>query len=233
MQIIKDYLIKKFVPEYDELVWRSNLSEAYSGFFPRFLDEQIVEHQFQGEVTTDGEYKDIAVLFTDVRGFTALSQRKSMRVTNSLVNNFYDMIIHHTQAHGGIVDKFMGDGTMSLFGVYDDNDEYVREAVDAARAVAKDFSDMTSQKHQPEISLGIGINYGTALVGTFGNGEFLSFTALGHTVNLAARIQGKAENNKVFISQSVADFLEPPEYTGAGKYELKGVDKPVQLFEVL
>ncbi len=130
------------------------------------------------------------------------------------------------------MDKFMGDGTMSLFGAFDNNDSFVQRSVASARAILQDFKDMTFQKDEPSLFLGVGIAYGPAIVGTFGNGEFVNFTAIGHTVNLAARIQGCVTNNSIYVSKEVTPWLKPAEYKLRGKFALKNVQKRVDLYEV-
>jgi adenylate cyclase len=184
-------------------------------------------------VTTDGEVKEVAVLFTDVRGFTSFSEDHSLRAANSLLNNFYDMVIHHTQKNGGIVDKFMGDGTMCIFGAFDDDESYVIRSVHAAKGILRDFVQMTTQKHQPSLFLGAGITKGPAMLGMFGNGEFVNFTAIGSIVNLAARIQGKSDDNNLLVTKDVVDYLPSGSYKSKGRHSFKNVSKRVEVFEVL
>ncbi len=229
---IKQKLLNKWAPDYEELKQRNAQLKYFERFFPRFVDRQIVRYQQHSDLTTDGEIKNIAVMFTDVRGFTSFSQRVSLAASNSFLNNFYDIVVHHTQAHGGIMDKFIGDGTMSIFGVFDNNQSFVKRAVESAKSVLQDFKDMTYQKDEPSLFLGVGIAYGPAIVGTFGNGDFVNFTAIGHTVNLAARIQGCVTNNNIYVTKEVTDYLKPGDFKLRGKYALKNVQKRVDLYEV-
>lgn len=232
MLAIKERLMEKWAPDYEDLKKLKKHVGFYKRFFPKFIDNQVVRHQLEQDIVTDGVEREVSVLFTDVRGFTNYSQKTSLQATNSLLNNFYDMVIHHTQAQGGIVDKFMGDGTMSIFGVYDDDESFVKRSVVAAKAIITDFKEMTSQKHQPDLHLGVGLSKGPAVVGMFGNGQYVSFTAIGHTVNLAARIQGQSQNNNVMFTKSVADYIPKSSYSPCGKYNLKGVKNKVQLYEL-
>jgi adenylate cyclase len=229
---IKQSLLKRLAPDYNELKQEREQLRFYERFFPRFVDKQVVRYQQHSDLTTNGEIKNVAVMFTDVRGFTSFSQNVSLAASNSFLNNFYDIVVHHTQAHGGIMDKFMGDGTMSIFGVFDNNESFVARSVAAAQAILRDFKDMTYQKDEPTLFLGVGIAYGPAIVGTFGNGEFVNFTAIGHTVNLAARIQGCVTNNSIYVTKEVTDCLKPGDYKLRGKYALKNVQKRIDLYEV-
>lgn len=232
MPSIRDWVIKRYVPEYDSLVQQNSQLEFYRDFFPRFVDPQVVSYQQDADLSTDGRVKEICVMFTDVRGFTKFSQEVSLTAANSFLNNFYDIVVHHTHTHGGIVDKFLGDGTMSMFGALDRSRSYVKKCVMAAEGIMRDFQDMTMQVAEPSLFLGVGIAQGPAMVGTFGNGEFVNFTAIGHTVNLAARVQSCATNNNILVTKEVTEFLEPDDYRNVGKFELKNVAKKVSLYEV-
>ena len=99
MQLIKDWVISKYVPEYNQALQRAQELEYYAQFFPKFVDPQVVQYQQQNELTTDGKVKDICVMFTDVRGFTRFSQEVSLPAANSFLNNFYDIVVHLSLIH--------------------------------------------------------------------------------------------------------------------------------------
>lgn len=233
MQLLRDWALSRYAPDYVKLQERNKKLEYFEQFFPKFVDQQVVDFQQSSDLTTDGKVKDICVMFTDVRGFTKLSQEISLNAANSFLNNFYDIVVHHTQSFGGVMDKFIGDGTMSIFGGLDRSRNYVKRCVAAGQAILEDFKDMTMQKDEPTLFLGIGIAQGPAMIGTFGNGEFVNFTAIGHTVNLSARIQGCVKNNGIFVNKEVTEFLEPEQYKFKGKFELKNVKNKVGLYEVV
>jgi class 3 adenylate cyclase len=92
---------------------------------------------------------------------------------------------------------------------------------------------MTTQKHQPSLFLGAGITKGPAMLGMFGNGEFVNFTAIGSIVNLAARIQGKSDDNNLLVTKDVVDYLPSGSYKSKGRHSFKNVSKRVEVFEVL
>jgi adenylate cyclase len=233
MSTLKEYLLNKWAPDYDVLQERSNRLEIYERFFPKFLDRQILQHKLDKLFSTDGEIKQICVMFTDLRGFTKYSEKASLLSTNNLLNNFYDIVIHHTQENSGIVDKFMGDGTMSIFGMFNPRPQSMaRAAARAAMGIMQDFKGMTSQIHEPNLRLGIGLSQGPSLVGNFGNGELVTFTAIGTTVNLAARVQGQAEDNNILATKEVIGHLPDKNHTSKGYFELKNVSKKLELFEL-
>lgn len=232
MQAIRNWVLNKYAPDYGEVKQRNQELEYYAQFFPKFVDKQVVKYQRENELTTDGKERDICVMFTDVRGFTTFSQQVSLAAANSFLNNFYDIVVHHTQANGGIVDKFLGDGTMSIFGAMGRTKNYTQRCIVAAEAILKDFKDMTMQKDEPTLFLGVGISKGPAIVGTFGNGDFVNFTAIGHTVNMSARVQGCAKNNNIMATKEVVDYLPKERYESRGLFALKNVNKKTPLFEI-
>lgn len=232
MQIIKRRLRKWVAPDYEQMQRKLAETSHYARYFDTFVDPQVVADQVQKELTTNGISKQICVMFTDMRGFTRYSEQANFQTARSLLNNFYDMVVHHTHTQGGIVDKFMGDGTMSLFGVFEDDIAYVERSVAAACGIVRDFASMTKQKHQPDLYIGIGLNMGPALVGNFGNGDYVSFTAIGSTVNVAARVESAARNNQVLITKKVAENIRRSTYASRGRQQFKNVSRPVEVFEI-
>ncbi len=231
--MIKTKLIEILNPEYNKIKAQNIELISYVKVLQRFIDKQVISNQIQKDLTTDGEIKDVAIMFTDVRGFTKLSENISLKATNSFLNNYYDIVTHHIQKFDGIIDKFIGDGAMAIFGAFDSEQNYTENCVLAAKAILKDFKMMISQKHEPDLFLGIGITKGPAILGTFGNGEFVNFTAIGHTVNLAARVQSIAENNQIYVTKSVIDSIKEMKYQHRGDYKLKNVSQKLDLYEIL
>ncbi len=143
-----------------------------------------------------GEERAIAVLFCDLRGFTALSEQKLPFDVVHLLNQYFAMIGQVVEGEGGRVDKFIGDGAMALFGVDGNPDRACRQAIAAACAVAAGVEEM-SQGLQTEVShplrLAMGLHAGVAIVGEMGYGPATSLTAVGDVVNVASRLEGLAK----------------------------------------
>lgn len=228
---IKYYIASKLAPQITQLEHLQEELHSYQHLLPRVVDPTIVQESLRQSLSTKGEIKEISVMFTDLRGFTSFSEQTSLRATSSLLNNFYDMVISHTQMQGGMIDKFMGDGSMSIF-TADNGSNHALAAVKAAQAIVKDFTSMTSQSHEPDLHIGVGIATGPALVGFFGNGDYVSFTALGSIVNLAARIQGAAENDNILVTAGTANELPEELLNYYGRKEFKNVSKRVDLYEI-
>jgi adenylate cyclase len=139
--------------------------------------------------------------------------------------------------HQGLLDKYMGDGLMALFGVPYQSETAATDAVAAAIAMQRRMAKLNYELREcelPEIAIGIGINTGVATVGYIGSEERTDYTAIGDSVNLAARLEKQADANQIIISQdtlaSVGDYFA---VRPCGAVEVKGKREPVLLFEVL
>ena len=207
----------------------SNIESLLLPHIDPTLQKNILQRR---ERSTVGQVRDIAVLFTDIRQFTNFSHKINLAPLSSFLNNYYDIVIHHTRSHGGVVDKLMGDGSMSLFGALDDNPEYIHNSAAAARGILADFRSMILESHEPNVGLGVGIAAGPTIVGTFGNGELISFTALGTTVNLAARIEALSSGRDILCNSVVAKELNEDEVKFKGWHELKGFAKKKRVYYI-
>ena len=163
--------------------------------YERFLPQQLVDDVLldpNKEVKPGGRRQTLTVLFADLRGFTTLSEAHTPEVVVDLLNRFFTLMSEVIFRHGGTLDKYIGDGVMALFGApYSterDAVKAVRAAIEMQRSVAT-FNQELAAAALPTIGLGIGINTGPAIVGFIGSETRLDYTAIGDTVNLAARLE--------------------------------------------
>ena len=205
----------------------------------RFLPPGLVAKAATGELSLDlrPEPKMITVLFTDIVGFTSLSNTlRSLRVAE-LLNQYLGAMTEAIFANGGTVDKFMGDGIMALFGAPEDcsPNEQVRRAVETAKHMQRSLALLNQQWEAqgiPRVSFRCGIHQGTAVVGMFGSAERSDYTAIGPTVNIAARIQSASEPDRILVSATVADYLNEEDLRKCEPLKLKGIDETVLTFFV-
>jgi len=205
----------------------------------RFLPPSLVAKAATGELSLDlrPEPKMITVLFTDIVGFTSLSNTlRSLRVAE-LLNQYLGAMTEAIFANGGTVDKFMGDGIMALFGAPEDcsPNEQVRRAVETAKHMQRSLALLNQQWEAqgiPRVSFRCGIHQGTAVVGMFGSAERSDYTAIGPTVNIAARIQAASEPDCILVSAAVADYLNEEDLRKCEPLKLKGIDETVLTFFV-
>src|SRR5262245_7855326 len=156
-----------------------------------------------------GQERTIAVLFADLRTFTGIAEQKLPYDLVFLLNSYFESVGDAISGAGGIVDKFIGDGVMALFGVDSGPEEGCRQALEAARAMVGNVTALSSalaeELAQP-LKIGIGIHCGPAIVGRMGYGTSYHLTAIGDTVNVASRLQDstKEYNCQLIISEEVA-----------------------------
>jgi adenylate cyclase len=211
----------------------------------RFLPPVLVQKAQQGELVLDlrPEPRLITVLFSDIVGFTQLSNTLRSRKVAELLNEYLEAMTKAVFDNGGTVDKFMGDAILALYGAPEEltPNEQVRRAVNTSRAMLHNLSELNERWRSQGIfdsdgrsglQFRCGIHQGTAVVGMFGSSERADYTAIGPSVNIASRLQGAAEPGTILVSAAVADYLEEEEIIKGKPLELKGIDETVLTFAV-
>lgn len=205
----------------------------------RFLPSSLVAKAAAGDLRLDlqPEPRLITVLFSDIVGFTQLSNTVRSRKVAELLNEYLSEMTRIAFANGGTIDKFMGDAILVLFGAPEEAtpNEQVRRAIRTARQMSSRLAEMNrawGEQGIPSVRFRCGIHQGTAVVGMFGSEERSDYTAIGPCVNIASRIQQAARPGTVLVSAAVADYLDENDIEKVGPLELKGVDETVLTFSV-
>ena len=205
----------------------------------RFLPPSLVEKAARGDLALDlrPEPRMITILFSDIIGFTQLSNTLRSRRVAELLNEYLTEMTHAIFEHGGTVDKFMGDAILAIFGAPEEisPNEQVKRAIAAAQQMYRTLDKLNERWQAQGISrvqFRCGIHQGTAVVGMFGGSERTDYTAIGPSVNIAARIQEAAEPDTILVSAAVADYLDQHTITKFSPLELKGVDETVLTFAI-
>lgn len=205
----------------------------------RFLPPALVQRAAKGELLLDlrPEPRMITVLFSDIVGFTQLSNTLRSRRVAELLNEYLASMTRAVFENGGTVDKFMGDAILAIFGAPEEltPNEQVRRAIAAARQMHRSLEELNDRWQAQgidRVQFRCGIHQGTAVVGMFGGEERADYTAIGPSVNIASRIQEAAEPNCILVSAAVADYLDEDVITKVSPLELKGVDETVLTFSV-
>jgi signal transduction histidine kinase/class 3 adenylate cyclase/CheY-like chemotaxis protein len=205
----------------------------------RFLPPSLVQRAAKGDLTLDlrPEPRLVTVLFSDIVGFTQLSNTLRSRRVAEVLNQYLSTMTRAVFENGGTVDKFMGDAILALYGAPEDltPNEQVRRAIATARQMHQSLQELNQQwqaQGLPDLSFRCGIHQGTAVVGMFGGSERSDYTAVGPSVNIAARLQVAAEPGRILVSAAVADYLEDEEITKGVPLQLKGIDETVLTFWV-
>ncbi|MBH8551363.1 response regulator [Nostocaceae cyanobacterium CENA357] len=211
----------------------------------RFLPSVLVQKAATGDLTLDlrPEPRLITVLFSDIVGFTQLANTLRSRRVAELLNEYLEAMTKAVFDNGGTVDKFMGDAILALYGAPEEltPNEQARRAVNTARAMQRSLA-VLNQRWRDQgifdsdglsgVQFRCGIHQGTAVVGMFGSAERADYTAIGPSVNIAARLQSAAIPGTILVSAAVADYLQDEEITKGSPLKLKGVDETVLTFAV-
>jgi GAF domain-containing protein/class 3 adenylate cyclase/two-component SAPR family response regulator len=211
----------------------------------RFLPPVLVQRAAAGNLVLDlrPEPRLVTVLFSDIVGFTQLANTLRSRRVAELLNEYLEAMTKAVFDNGGTVDKFMGDAILALYGAPEDlsPNEQVRRAIDTARAMHRSLNQLNQRWREQGIfdtdgrdglQFRCGIHQGTAVVGMFGSAERADYTAIGPSVNIAARLQVAAVPGTILVSAAVADYLREEEIIKGSSLELKGVDETVLTFAV-
>lgn len=212
----------------------------------RHLKENIHMQKFVSRLTVDMirqtansslepqrlERRNVAVLFSDIRNFSALSEKLEPEDLVEVVNVYLDLQTNIIQKHQGVVDKFVGDEIIAIF----QEDLMADNAVDAAVEIQKGIKELNWHrkfKNLELLTVGVGINYGPVMIGSMGSKKRMDYTAIGDTVNLASHICNIARPGEVIITQNVIQVLQNS--YSVIKLEplmLKGRSRPVQVYKV-
>jgi adenylate cyclase len=188
-------------------------------------------------VRLGGEKRKVAVLFSDIRGFTSLSETMEPDAMASLLTEYFTEMVEIVFSHGGTLDKFMGDAVMAQWGAPigapDDADRAMLAAIDMIKAL-DDLNQRWRIFRRPELQIGIGINFGEAFAGNIGSERRLEFTVIGDTVNTASRLCSAAGSREILVSEELRRSLSnPPQLEECAPMELKGKSQPVPVYRVV
>jgi adenylate cyclase len=214
-----------------ELLTRSN----FERYFTPQLAKRIAESQ--ETIRLGGEKRIIAVLFSDIRGFTALAETMRPDDMASLLTEYFTQMVDCVFRHDGTLDKFVGDSVMAQWGAPIGGPDDADKAMAAAIEMIRELDNLNSQwraVHRPELQIGIGLNYGEAFAGNIGSERRLEFTVIGDTVNTASRLCGAADPREILLSDEFRRALHnPPQLTQVPPLELKNKSQPVTTFRVV
>jgi adenylate cyclase len=218
-----------------ERLAREEVARAnYGRFLPEYVVKQMLENP--GSFKLGGVNQTITVLFADIRGFTRLSEHAQPEKVVQLLNRYFSAMTDIIFAHGGTLDKYIGDGLMALFGAPTATPQDAANSLNASVAMQRRIIGINEELRSegfPEIGVGIGLHTGEATVGYIGSERRSEYTAIGDTVNLAARLESNALGGQILLSAETARFA-------GTRYSLRPRDpitvknrtQPVPLFEV-
>ena len=211
-----------------------------ANLFTRFLDARVVAELIdKGEIDfrQQAEAREISVLFSDIRGFTALSEVSAPEAVVAMLNGYFSRQVGVIFAHGGTLDKFIGDAIMAFWGAPAAQADHAARAVTAALAMSDALEELRGQLGAigAELEIGIGIHSGSAVVGLIGSSDRLDYTAIGDTVNLASRVEGLTKGvARVLVTEATREAAgDAFAWRDCGVHQVKGREEGVRLFEPL
>jgi class 3 adenylate cyclase/tetratricopeptide (TPR) repeat protein len=187
-------------------------------------------------IEPDGERKQVTVLFADVKGSMDLAEQQDPEQWRGIMQGFFTILADEVHRFEGTVDKFTGDGIMAVFGAPVAHEDHARRACYAALRMLDDIAEYAAElrrKHGLSFSARIGINSGEVVAGTVGAAGDADYTAIGHTVGLAQRMEALAEPGKAYLTEAAAELARGFfELKDLGEFEIKGASRPVHVFEL-
>lgn len=184
-----------------------------------------------------GGYENkITVMFSDLRNFTPLSEAIPGETLVSLLNNYFSKMVPVIEKYQGIVDAFIGDAIMVIFGApYSSGNDSLRAIACALemQQVLKKLNQANKKKNLPQLEMGIGINTGVAVVGNVGSKKRMQYSAIGSSVNLSSRIQDLSLGGQILISESTyKEVVNDIEINGHLRVKVKGIQSPITIYDV-
>jgi adenylate cyclase len=208
--------------------------------FSRFVAKDVYDQLMAdpSRAALGGARRTMTVLFSDVRGFTSLSEKGEPEDVVRQLNEYFSRMVQVLFEHRGTLDKFVGDMVMALFGAPLDDPDHAEHAVQTALAMSSALDDLNRQwasEGRAQLDIGIGINTGEMVAGNIGSEAIMSYTVIGDAVNLGARLESlnKDYSSRVIISEATRAVLKGRyDIRPLGEVTVKGKSRPVAIFEV-
>jgi adenylate cyclase len=218
-----------------EIRRRATVEAGLARYLPAEVASAVADGT--GSLELGGRRADVSVLFADAAAFTTFAERASPERVVELLNELFTVLSEVVYRHGGMVDKFMGDCIMAVFGAHGDTADHVARALAAAEDMHR-FVEASSPRWKRdfdyEIKLGIGLSTGAALVGNLGSEKRMEFTAVGDSVNVASRLETLARPGQTLVTAEVArEAGDAFEFHSLGAHPLRGKAEPVEVLEVV
>ena len=238
-----DYIRKPFSPaelglRVKNILRSENEKNRLKEIFARHTSAEVMEELLSrgDDLALGGELREVAVLFADVRGFTRIAANQPPEAMVRELNRYLSVMSEAVMAEGGTLDKFLGDGLMAVFGAPLKHDDDPLRAVRCAVALQRGVAELNREREAAGLMpmrVGVGVTFGQALVGTIGSALRTEYTAMGDCVNMASRLQERAEGGEIIVSEAMAQAVSAEvEIKAQGKVRVKGKDEPLAVFSV-
>jgi adenylate cyclase len=207
--------------------------------FQRLLSPALVEQLVSGELRLEGvgDLREVTMLFSDIRGFTAMSEKQKATETVALLNEYFEVMVNILFRWNGTLDKYVGDEIMGLFGALVPMEDAPWHAVQCAiemQAALRDFNDRRAQQGLEQIEIGIGINTGMVVSGAIGSPLTMQYTVIGDAVNVASRLCSIAKKGQIIISETTfAAVTDKVHWIPLEPTKLKGKNQQMRIYNII
>ncbi|HRX15996.1 MAG TPA: adenylate/guanylate cyclase domain-containing protein [Spirochaetota bacterium] len=211
--------------------------ELMKDTFGKIVDPSVRDHLMNGNMNLGGEERTVTVLFTDIRNYTGLTEKMDPETVVLWLNRYFDAVSEPITRYGGIVNKYIGDALMAVFGAPSEDKKHASNGVAAALAMIEAREKLNRQfasEGLPTINAGIGVHSGTVLAGNIGSSSRMEYTVIGDTVNVAARVEKMTKELKLslLITEMTREQLEADaRFKKAALCKLRGRSEQVKLYK--
>jgi adenylate cyclase len=215
---------------------KRKVARLFGRYVSRDVYAQLMDNPDLAEL--GGKRREMTVLFSDIRGFTSVTERGDPEALVAQLNEYFSRMVAVVFRHHGTVDKFVGDMVMALFGAPLDDEAHAEHAVEAAVEMVRELGELNrdwTARGLPQLDIGVGVNSGDMIAGNIGSSSIMSYTVIGDNVNLGSRLESlnKEYKTRIIISDATrARLTTPRELLPLGDVVVKGKSKAVAIFEV-
>lgn len=231
--------IQEFSGTFNQMVIGLEERDRVKATFAKFHSKEVAEKILSGQLKLGGERKNATVFFSDVRGFTAMSETMDPEALVKVLNRYMSRMVRVILEHGGIVDKYVGDAIMAIWGVplskVDDCERALLACIHMRKALAELNQELRTEG-LPQLKIGMGLNYGPLIAGNIGSDERMEYTVIGDTVNTASRIESltKEFGTDCLVSETILEQVSGKfvtEKTHSAK--VKGKKEALAIYKLL
>jgi adenylate cyclase len=221
--------------QFESSIRAATARDRITNLFGQHVSPQVVEQLMLEGKGAESDIRRVAVMFVDFRSFTAGARERSPQEVVDRLDNAFAVLVDILDRHGGIVNKFLGDGFLALFGAPLQAEDAAHRAVAAAREML-DANDRINKATSWPLRIGIGIHIGEVVAGSIGSPRRKEYTVIGDTVNFAARVEAlnKEFNSQFLISDAVHDALgaDCTDAVALGEVPIRGYDRPMAVWQL-
>ena len=221
--------------QFEASIAAATARDRVTNLFGQHVSPQVVERLIAEGASTGSDTRNVAVMFVDFRSFTAEARLRSPQEVVDRLDGAFGVLVEILDRHGGIVNKFLGDGFLALFGAPLETADPAHNAVDAAREMLLAMGRI-NEAHEWPLRIGIGIHFGEVVAGNIGSPRRKEYTVIGDTVNFAARLEAlnKELNSQLLISSAVRDALGEAcgDAVSHGEIAVRGYDRPMPVWQL-